>query len=594
MRIRIFVILARICKFAFLFAFFHTVAFMFKKTTILTTFLLIFFAAAPFLGNLHDPFVSDDWDFLYIAETTDKPLWQFFGSNYYGEHSGGSYRPMVNVFWITSHALFGLNPFGYHTATLVFHIINTLLIFIIIKNLPWFENKKKQHITAWAAAFLFTVLQNHAEAINWLAVINDTMMTMFYLFSLLCFLCAFKNVSTKRWLLYIGSLVFFCFSLLTKEMAISLPVVLGIFVLFDRIKTKAAFRGYVYGALLLVPYLAAVGIYFLVRYHAIGIFAGSYVSSFTFHPFLLWRSYVTIILSHVASDMQRTNLTTFVFNHQAGILWGSVVSIVVLLFATFKRKWSWFGWGVGAAFLVSIAPVMQFGVNYTPMYFSEEGERYAYLPSIFFVVLVALFFVAVWYRFHHKYVRSFVAVCFVLLVGFNVQHLLTKNIRWGAASALAEQALDNAVATWQSSDADGIVLVGIPDQYHGAFVFRNVLQRAMKLRLGDAIDPSQVLMVETRTMYDPEQSFAFERVDEQTFLYKETGEKDLIVSVPEVEFGDYSLSLIDPVFELRSISHTHFSDELELTFSEAFLEDNRDKHIDVWFFSGGEWLVAEL
>jgi tetratricopeptide (TPR) repeat protein len=106
---------------------------------------------------------------------------------------------------------------GYHLTNMVFHIVNTLLLFAVVLRLtgyPW--------RSAFAAA-LFAVHPLHVESVAWVAERKDVLSTMFWLLTVLAYLWYRRRPGSIR---YAVVLLLFAVGLLAKPMLVTLPLVM--------------------------------------------------------------------------------------------------------------------------------------------------------------------------------------------------------------------------------------------------------------------------------------------------------------------------------------------------------------------------------
>src|SRR5436309_1054916 len=80
--------------------------------------------------------------------------------------------------WLSHRAdvsLFGLDPAGHHATSLVLHVLDTLLLFVVFRDLTGDRLR-----SFWVAA-LFAVHPAHVESVAWVAERKDVLSTAFWL-----------------------------------------------------------------------------------------------------------------------------------------------------------------------------------------------------------------------------------------------------------------------------------------------------------------------------------------------------------------------------------------------------------------------------
>jgi len=129
----------------------------------------------------------------------------------------GNYHPLTMLVYSIEYQLWELNATGYHVVNLLLHLLNTLLVFFVVRKIS-----SRQEV-ALVASLLFGVHPIHVESVAWLAELKDVMYTFFFLLSFWFYISFSKYRNQKHY--WIALLCFLC-SLLSKGMAVSLPVVL--------------------------------------------------------------------------------------------------------------------------------------------------------------------------------------------------------------------------------------------------------------------------------------------------------------------------------------------------------------------------------
>ncbi len=553
-----------------------------KKKENFVPIILFILAVLPFIPNTRDFFLSDDWDFLTQVANPHQPLWHYLFTNYVGTNSGGSYRPLTIYFWLFIHHFWQLNYFWYHLAQLLLHAADAVLLYLVVLNFIWPEKQTDRFVLAAASSAVFILLPNHAEAVAWIAAVCDPLCAFFYLASLLGLLFCLRYFRARFWL-YAASLLFFLAALFSKEMAMSLPFIILFFSAY-RLWQK---RDKAVMILFTLPYFLILAGYFWLRYRAIGLFFGYYGEEHL--HFGLTKTlavYGDIVSSFVLSDYWRTIFSLWLNDHLAAIFIIFALFLAGLGFLTWKKKWSVWPWLVFASLAISLVPVADFGVNLTKTYFSEEGERYGYLPSLFAAILIALAFIAVWKKIQNKLSLRVVFIILIMAIAAGLGgQLLAKNQRYEVAGLVAQKALANAVAQMKQGDYVGALFFGLPDNFHGAPIFRNGWQEAIAFYLPK---PPIILSPFNRTAYQPAGQFAVTRYNSGDFDYYDINAAKSIIAKPNFSSADYATLLNNYIFEPGGSNDRYFGNRLSISLSRSLAAN---PGIGLFFWNGASWTV---
>jgi len=134
------------------------------------------------------------------------------------EDVAANYHPITILSLAIDYHFSKLNPGTYHFVNLLLHLINTLLVFIFT-----FKLSKGKIFAAFVCALFFGIHPMHVESVAWISERKDVLYTFFFLLSLLFYL---RYNEHKKISLLIVTFLFFFFSVLSKAMAVVLPVVL--------------------------------------------------------------------------------------------------------------------------------------------------------------------------------------------------------------------------------------------------------------------------------------------------------------------------------------------------------------------------------
>ena len=198
-----------------------------------TAFVVALAGFLVYLPSLWGGFVWDDE--LYITENPFiRSLGPAFFSRAFTDFIAGNWHPLTMVSLGAEYALWGLNPIGYHLTNTVLHTTNTLLVFFLTARLvntgrarsgsDHLSYSTETLIAAAITAVLFGTHPIHVESVAWISERKDVLCAFFFLLSIWFYL---NYASTSRRPLYYAlTLLAFTLALLSKAMAVTLPVVL--------------------------------------------------------------------------------------------------------------------------------------------------------------------------------------------------------------------------------------------------------------------------------------------------------------------------------------------------------------------------------
>lgn len=454
---------------------------IFKKYQKFLIFLFFFVLAFGFFSfTLNDFFVSDDFDWLTVAKNT-KNVFSYFWTNYLGERSGGTYSPFLNLIFYVEWHIWNLNPFGYHLINLLFHVGSTFFVFLIGVELNSGQEDKKK----WAAilaSFFFLIFPVHAEAVNWIAARPHVIGTFFYLVAFWSYL-KFRRSGKVKFIL--AALTAFIFSLLTKELALTLPFVILLIEIFAVVFAVRPCKLTWFGRFFyLGTFFVFSVIYILIRYFATGILFGYYgQSSFVLKTAQIFKTFVSGVLGLISWSSARIFLTKMFLDDYKVLLLVSIF-LAVLLFllrrhifgrpsqsVTYKiLTWEFFV----SSILFVIPFCLILFLQFSPT--SDEGERYLYLPSVGFCFLLSFLLLNIFKK------KTWLIIFSLVIIFYFSLFLVNKNLIWYEASKISKKIVDDfgKVIDIKNQDA-GLVLFSLPDNYEGAQVFRNGIKLAISL-----------------------------------------------------------------------------------------------------------------
>jgi Flp pilus assembly protein TadD len=162
------------------------------------------------------------------------------------------YRPLVLVAHALNYAWSEYRPWGYQLLNLFFHILASLLVFALLRQL------RLPPSAALLGALLFGLHPAQTENINYISSRSESMAALFYLGAFFCYLRAFPASTAPSWSWYGLSLLSFGLGLLCKAIALTLPLTL-LFYAFLHNQQARVYK-------LHLPYWLLGGVYLLL-YH---------------------------------------------------------------------------------------------------------------------------------------------------------------------------------------------------------------------------------------------------------------------------------------------------------------------------------------
>jgi len=143
--------------------------------------------------------------------TRDSVTWAFTTSH------AGNWHPLTWLSHMLDCQLFGTNPRWHHLTNLLLHVINTLLLFAVLKRMTH---------ALWQSAFVaaaFALHPLHVQSVAWIAERKDVLSTLFWILTMAAYL---RYVEHPRITSYLLTLLALALGLMAKPMLVTLPFVL--------------------------------------------------------------------------------------------------------------------------------------------------------------------------------------------------------------------------------------------------------------------------------------------------------------------------------------------------------------------------------
>jgi protein O-mannosyl-transferase len=132
----------------------------------------------------------------------------------------GNYHPLTILSYAIEYSYVELEPWLYHFDSLVLHIMVTMLVYCFVNLLSG------KPVAAIIAALLFGLHPMHVESAAWVAGRKDLFCALFYFAACIAYICYLRATTNKKWGWYAAVLILFICSLLSKPVAVTLPLAL--------------------------------------------------------------------------------------------------------------------------------------------------------------------------------------------------------------------------------------------------------------------------------------------------------------------------------------------------------------------------------
>lgn len=322
----------------------------------------------------------------------------------------GNYHPVTVISLAVNYAM-GKDSFSvYYGTNLLFHLLNTLLVFFFVYLL--FD---KKWLAGLITAFFFGIHPMHVESVAWIAERKDVLYTFFFLLTLIGYL---RYLQTQKVGTYILLLVFCILSLLSKPAAVVLPVVL---VLIDWYKRRPIESKMI---LEKVPFFIAA---LVIGWITMDVQEGA-----------------GALTTHTNTFVQKIMVASYGF-----------VTYIAMFFVPIKQAVYHAYPPDGFSILYKIAPVIALGVGGLAIWSTKYG-RVGLFGALFYLINIALVLqiISVGDTVISERYTYVPYIGILMLIGLGVEYILKKNvenqsIKIGVYALLGVLALGSMFATWQ-------------------------------------------------------------------------------------------------------------------------------------------------
>jgi hypothetical protein len=378
-----------------------------KKFRYYLAFFIAVLTFITFLPSLQNNFIAwDDNAYVYdnpYIRSTNMAFFRWAFLNFYSSN----WHPLTWISHAVDYAVWGLNPMGHHLTNIILHSLNTFIVVILIMRLMesterrllkngngTFPDERAMLIAGGITGLLFGIHPLHVESVAWVSERKDLLCALFFLVSIITYAKhtislraeTAQNISGPRFLnrYYLLTLGSFIFSLLSKPMAVTLPLVL---LILDRYPFKRMVSLKTFVALLIekVPFIALSLLSSLLTLLAQR--SGGSIISTDAVPLsdrllvgakslidYLWKMIMPLNLMpfYPYPDISTISLFSLTYLLPTMLVTGITVTCVIVA----KKQKLWLTlWGYYVITLLPVLGIIQVGTQ-------SMADRYTYLPSL--------------------------------------------------------------------------------------------------------------------------------------------------------------------------------------------------------------------
>jgi tetratricopeptide (TPR) repeat protein len=285
--------------------------------------------------------------------------------------------------------LYGLNAGGHHLTNLLFHIANTLLLFVLLNRLT---------AARWPSALvaaLFALHPLHVESVAWVSERKDVLSTFWGILALIGYV---QYTQQHRWSWYGLALLFFVLGLMAKPMLVTLPFLLLLLDFWPLrrlnfnsgpgLQTAGGVSSISFLLMEKLPFFLITAASCFVAYYAQQ--SGGAVMPFEMHPLgLRISNAIVAYVAYIGKMLWPVRLGIFYPLPDSIAIWQVAAAAGVLLGLSLaalvqirKRPYLAVGWFWYLGTLVPVIGFVQIGGQ-------SMADRYTYLPLIGLFIMVA-------------------------------------------------------------------------------------------------------------------------------------------------------------------------------------------------------------
>jgi|GEM_PF-3464989 len=438
-----------------------------KQNKFFNIYLFCFFTLLTFLfysQSLNNFFVLDD--FIRLKAISHGA----FSENFH-------FSPFHLLVYRIIYYFFGFNPVPVRILNI---IINSLICVLVYKlSFKLFENfdiESNDKIKFWKSflcSLLFAVHYIHVETVIYFSELHELLYTLFYVLGLIAYL---KYSEDKKFSNLIFIIIFYLLCLLSKETAVSFLLCLffGEILLYKHKITDFFKQFYslilITAAFILIRYLAFSNLDKLEYSFNIFTIISEILKNviFTFTAFLTSLDFTYIKDIYKGNNSNLVESFKMILNVYPAVLIYVFISCIFYIIIIIKRD---------KIIYLSFAFIF---ITISSFAWLAGYERYLYLPSIGFCIMIVHFFFKVTKI--KKYAKNTAIILLIIFIVYNIYNLKQKKANWDIASQISFKTVSQIVNLTKDLPAGSeVYFKNLPGDYKGAWILRDGIHEIPEL-----------------------------------------------------------------------------------------------------------------
>jgi Flp pilus assembly protein TadD len=358
-----------------------------------------------YLTALRNGFVNWDDDLFVLDNYHIRSFNAAFFKWSFLDFYEANWHPLTWISHAVDYAIWGLNPLGHHLTSILLHAANTFLVaFLVMRLLEAFkertlESKQPSFLTerltltaAGVTGLLFGLHPLHVESVAWVAERKDVLCALFFLLSVLTYTNYARSMAdgearktaaspfmNRAYLLTAG---FFILALLSKPMAVTLPLVLLILDWhpFGRVRSLKTFWPAFVEKLPFFALSLASSILTVLAQRAEGSLSSIEIIPLSIRVLVGSQA----LIAYLGKMIVPLNLSPYYpyprdvsfLSSEYLLTIALVIGLTAVCFVTVKKQKVWLAaWGYYVVTLLPVLGIVQVGSQ-------SMADRYTYLPSL--------------------------------------------------------------------------------------------------------------------------------------------------------------------------------------------------------------------